>query len=208
MCATILQSSELLAQSGWDWKDPNDFGFIDFGDNKVIGYNLLGIGAALLFDKDGVSDSTLIKELNVGAFREYRRDPLTDIWMLDYRVGRALRSYLTWGAGTRAYIMGGEGVNTQGLGAYLWFKWHLVKNDSFVLSYDNGVGPNYFFTAFPVGGTKFNFTTHYGLSFDFKISGRWLNMTLSNIHISNADIKGQERNPALDAIGITLGYSW
>ncbi len=196
------------SQSGWDWRDPNDLGAIDFGDNKVIGYNLLGLGAALLFDKGGQKDTSVFHELSLGGLKEYKRDPLSDLWTLDYRVGRSLRPYLTWGVGTRAYIIGGEGVRTSGLGGYLWFRWHLINKDKFRLSYDNGVGPNYFLKAFPQGGTRFNFTTHYGLCFSIRKNDRWWAITFSNYHISNADIKGRNRNPALDAVGVVVSCQW
>ena len=193
-------------QSGWDWRDPNDLGAIDLGDNKVIGYNLLGIGAALLFDQDGKKNSSLLHELSLGRLKEYRRDPLSDLWTMDYRAGRSLRPYLTWGVGARAYAVGGVGVRTSGLGGYLWFRWHLINKDKFRVSYDNGVGPNYFLKAFPQGGTRFNFTTHYGLSFSIRNHDRWWSITFSNFHISNAEIKGRDRNPALDAIGVVFSF--
>lgn len=205
---TLIGPAQTYGQSGWEWRDPNDIGAIDLGDNKVIGYNLLGMGAALLFDKDGKRDSRVVYELSLGGLREYRRAPLSDLWTIDYRMGRSLRPYLIWGAGARAYVAGGDGLHTAGFGGYLWFRWHLMNKDKFRLSYDNSVGPNYFFKSFPQGGTRFNFTTHYGLSFAIRMHDRWWSITFSNFHISNAEIKGRDRNPALDAVGIVVSYQW
>lgn len=201
---SLLVSISVKGQSSWTWKDPNDFGLIDFGDNKVIAYNFIGLGLAELFDKGGQLDSSNIWSVSMGHYPEYRRAPLSSLSFVEGRVGRQVRRYLTWGAGSRIYLVGGEGVHTSGFGTHLWFSWHLINSHKFKLSYDNGVGPNYFFDPFPNGGTRFNFTTHYGLAFSFLINGRWFSVDFSNVHISNANIKGADRNPAMDAIGVRI----
>ena len=61
-----------------------------------------------------------------------------------------------------------------GVGIFPYLTWHIIRKERFSLSYDNGVGPNFFFESFPEGGTKFNFTTFYGLKAGIKVNGKWL----------------------------------
>ena len=194
-----------LAQYSWDVKDPNDFNFIDFGDNKLIGYNLIGLGLALLLDDDSPGNRSVERSLSAGFIREYDREPLSTLLFLEGRIGKPIRNYLIVGGGGRFYATRGADLNTVGFGGFAWFTWRFLHSGSWSIGYTNGVGPNVFFSAFPSGGTNFNFTTHYGIEVERKIGSRWLNLQLINWHISNADIKGRDRNPALDGIGIQVG---
>jgi Lipid A 3-O-deacylase (PagL). len=127
--------------------------------------------------------------------------------MAQIQWGKQVRPYATWGIGTRLYHTPGRDISTWGSGGYLWWTWHIVRRERWSLSYNNGVGPNLFVDSFPSGGTRFNFTTHYGLQFTVKIKDHHLHINLSNIHISNADIKGRDANPALDAIGFQVALT-
>lgn len=204
----ILSYAASQAQDGWDWKDPNDLGFVDFGDNKLLGYNLGALGIRLLLKKDQQHHKDRIRMFSSGIFKEYKREPLSTLYFFEGRYGVKLRKFVSLGGGGRLYVVSTKGDVASGLGGFVWFKWHLFQKDYWRLSYENGVGPNYFFEPFPTGGTRFNFTTHYGLSFDFLIAHRWWNIKFSNIHISNADIKGKDRNPALDGIGVFIGIAF
>ena len=98
-------------------------------------------------------------------------------------------------------------VSTYGIGVQIVFNWILIDLDRFRVAFDNGVGPNVFEEAFPFGGTQFNFSTFYGLSVSMKIMPEsWVTVGAKNLHISNAGIKGVDRNPALDAWGVYVGY--
>lgn len=204
----ICTPNKVNAQYSWDWKDPNDLNVVDFGDNKVIAYNLIGLGLVMLFDKKNRQDSSNLWSISAGNFYEYRRRPLSKIITLEVRTGKPTRRYLNWGAGFRLNSIYGAGQRTTGLGTFLWFSWHIIHKDRWRLTYDNGVGPNYFIDPFPAGGTRFNFTTHYGLEIALKLRSRWLSLELGNVHISNANIRGADRNPALDAIGLQLAYQF
>lgn len=209
LTSTILICSlTLWTQDRWEVRDPVDYGFIDFADNKLIAYNLLGYGLVELIDKTSPSDSTNTHRLSISGYREYRREPLSSVIALSYEGGKSIRDFLEIGLSGRLYGMETSGSFTPGVGGSVWFTWHIINKERFKLSYDNGVGPNYFISAFPSGGTRFNFTSHYGFEFAWKTTSSWLSIRLSNIHISNADIRGRERNPALDAIGLRISTSW
>ena len=99
-----------------------------------------------------------------------------------------------------------ENTSPFGLGTRIFFNWYLLDRRRFQVYFDNGVGPNIFLEAFPAGGTQLSFSTFYGLNFAF-LSGKdkWIILGIRNLHISNAGIRGKERNPALDGLGIVLG---
>ena len=204
----IALGGKCKSQSGWDWRDPNDFGFVDFGDSKLLGYNLGGLGIRLLLQKNDKELRRKFREFSLGTFKEYKRDPLSTFIVPEIRYGLVFRKYISLGGGNRLFFVKTGDNEALGTGAFVWFKWHIFRKEKWRLSYDNGVGPNFFFESFPSGGTKFNFTTHYGLAFDLLILKRWWHIKFYNYHISNADIKGRDRNPALDAIGIQVGIEF
>ena len=201
-------SLQLTGQDGWDWKDPNDFGFVDLGDSKLLGYNLGGLGIRMLLEKENEFVKHSVREFNLSVLKEYRREPLSTMSLAEFRYGVHLRKWISLGGGNRLYSVFTDGETDFGLSGFVWFQWHLFQKEKWKLSYDNGVGPNYFFQPFPNGGTRFNFTTHYGLALDVLIVDQWWSIKFVNYHISNADIKGRDRNPALDAIGIQIGVSF
>lgn len=199
----LVAASAICKAQSYDWKDPLDLGFFDFGDNKLIGYNILGLGLAELLAHPN-APSRSIHEVSFAFLNQYRKQPNHNMYMLDYRWGKVRYDFLTWGVGSRFYQLVGPISKTNGFGGYLWFKWRILKKEKWGLSYDNGVGPNYFFNAFPSEGTKFNFTTYYALSLDLYLLERWMSFQFTNVHLSNAGIKGQDRNPSFDAFGLRL----
>jgi len=180
----------------------------DFADNKQLAYNLIGYGFVELLDKSSKKDSTVRHQLSIGRYSEYKRAPLSNLITASYSASKSIRDYFSLGVSGHFYSTDTEEDWVPGVGGRLWFGWHIVRTEAFKLTFDNGVGPNYFFEAFPKGGTRFNFSTYYGLKASFKVSQSWMTLRLTNLHISNAEIKGRERNPALDAIGIRLSYEW
>ena len=201
-----LSSLELSGQYKWLARDPIDLNFIDFGDNKLFLYNGLGIGLTALLSKKNHNNVVYKKHfISLQYFKEYQRSPLSQLISLNYRRRWALRNFLFIGAEARGYHVQDSEVSTQGLGISMTFEWHLIRQPCFRLIYDNGVGPNVFLKPFPFGGTQFNFTTNYGIRIEQLIGEHWWSFGFYNIHISNAEIKGRARNPALDAIGISIG---
>ncbi|MFT4567940.1 MAG: hypothetical protein ACI9FN_002908 [Saprospiraceae bacterium] len=203
-----LYSIALSGQYKWQARDPIDLNFIDFGDNKLLLYNGLGVGITSLFSKGDHNNLDYKKQfISLQYFREYQRSPLSQLISLNYRRRWQIRNFLFIGTEVRGYHVRDTEVSTQGLGMSMTFEWHLIRQSCFRLIYDNGVGPNIFLKRFPFGGTKFNFTTNYGIRIAQLIGERWWSIGIHNIHISNAEIKGRNRNPALDAIGISIGLN-
>lgn len=202
----LLAQEDTMGQYSWDVKDPINFDIIDLGDNKVLLYNGIGIGVSLLLDKEGKGENLLPhRGFTIRYCKEYKRNPLGYITKFSFRHRYALRDYLFIG-GEYSLIHANDGSSSAlGLGGTFVFEWHIIRQPAFRMIYDNGVGPNVFFHPFPEGGTRFSFSTYYGLKTEFKVASRWFSAGLFNLHISNAGIKGQERNPAFDGLGFNFG---
>ncbi len=98
-------------------------------------------------------------------------------------------------------------MGTPGLGGDIWFNWNFVNRPSFRAYFDNGFGIVGTAEHFPEGGTHFNFSTNYGLGTDLKIrDGACLTMGIRNMHISNAFVFGDDRNPAFDSVGFLVVF--
>ena len=202
----VLYTVNLFGQYKWKPRDPFDLNYVDFGDNKLLLYNGIGVGLSALLSKKNEQKTTYEKHhFGIQYFKEYQRSPLSDLISLTYRRRWQFRKCLYVGARARAYHVKDKEVTSQGLGISLTFEWHVIRKPGFRLIYDNGAGPNIFTKPFPFGGTRFNFTTQYGIRSELLISERWYSFGIYNIHISNAGIRGIERNPAFDAIGISMG---
>jgi hypothetical protein len=204
---------DLTAQYKWDWHDPIDLNLVDFGDNKVLLYNAIGVGLTLKLSDLSPVEKKLYKDLffasYVDVLYEYSRPPKSDIVTGRFRWGKNIRKHLALGVDMSVYKVGDSQVSTFGAGTQLFFSWYMVRRDNWLVYYDNGVGPNYFAEPFPFGGTRFNFTTFYGINVAYKVPGvAWVTVGIRNIHISNAGIHGAERNPALDGLGLTIGYQF
>ena len=193
--------NSMSAQNTWDWRDPNDFGSIDLGDNKVLLYNAIGLGLACLLSKSHITDTDKrFQSLTVEVNHEYIRPPLSNMLFLKYRRGRNWRKCIWLGLESIATF----NVNVEkvaGIGISPFFSWNIINRSSFRLSYDNGVGPVLFSGQFPDRGTQFNFYTYYGLQIEVIKSDLSYALGFRNNHISNADIKGSDRNPAYDGLG-------
>jgi hypothetical protein len=209
----VIPTNMSYSQYRWDWHDPLDLNIVDFGDNKLLLYNAIGLGLTLKLTDLSPRDKKLLKPIEfafyVDVMYEYSRPPKSDVLIGRFRWGKSLRQHLVVGGDLSFYKVSDTDVSTFGVGGQVFFTWYLLKQDNWRLYFDNGVGPNIFESPFPFGGTRFNFTTFYGLFTAVRLPNiAWLTVGIKNIHISNAGIKGNERNPALDALGLSVGYQF
>ena len=209
-----LASSQVMAQYKWTWKDPLDLNIVDVGDNKLALYNGLGVGMVLTltsFEED--IEYKWQNRTDYGVFvdyiRDYRHPPYAGSIAMRLRLNRYIRKFLKWGGDFVVYRIDDGLSSAVGFGTHLNVQWIIVNGNRWKLCYDNGVGPNLFETPFPLEGTRFNFTTYYGFHVSFRMKDqKWITLGFRNTHISNANIKGEDRNPSFDGFGITLGYEF
>lgn len=210
---TLVYTLPCMGQYRWDWHDPLDLHLIDIGDNKLLLYNAVGLGLSLKLTELSPLDKKQLSPIRFASFvdvmYEYSRPPKSDVLIGRFRWSKGVRRHLSVGLDWSVYKMSDTDISTYGTGTQLVFTWYLSRKETWMLFFDNGVGPNIFIDPFPFGGTRVNFTTFYGLYTAFKIPDiAWLTIGIKNIHISNAGIKGKDRNPALDALGISVGYQF
>ena len=204
-----LGITKCQAQYKWNWKDPLDLNYFDYGDNKLLLYNALGVGAAYLFDQSGSDSSHNQISVRQYIFYEYDRDPLSNIYLTKFRYSWPLKKFLSIGADLGFALAEEDNMIIPGIVSALSFRWTIINSRNIGLVFDNGVGPNLMFEPFPSGGTTFSFNTFYGFELNLSLAPRkQLTIGAHNLHISNADIKGKERNPAYDGIGISVGLRW
>ena len=209
MCLSLGCISECLGQFQWNWRDPLDLNHFDWGDNKLLLYNGIGLSAVLKFTKSKEDNAYRSKQFRVYVdfLSEYSRPPISDVFIGRLRWTKEVRSFLEVGGDLSLYKVDDIEVSTAGVGAQIVFNWILLDRSRIKLMFDNGVGPNIFREAFPFGGTQFNFSTFYGLTAHIKLPAvGWITIGAKNLHISNAGIRGMDRNPALDAWGLSVGY--
>ena len=206
----ILSNSNIgFSQFNWDWKDPLDLDAVDIGDNKFLLYNLVGVGLIhfLAPEKSSIRNSESFTSLSIDWYKEYRKTSKPTILDLKYRKGRKWKKKLWLGYEISAIVVKSN-TSTGGLGMSPFFTWNMINSKRLRLSFDGGVGPVLFFHPFPNGGTRFNFTTTYSIELEYKTNT--LNYALGgrNTHISNAEIKGRERNIGFDGAGIYAAVRW
>ena len=204
----LLLQPSINAQ--YEWQNALDFKAIDLGDKYALAYN---IGGVLLSNWLGrKKEYTCYWE--TAFYAEYHQEydvntSTTDVFMGKARLGRQLQRWLQVGGETQLFKFKNAEVSTAGLGGAVYFNWYLLNRPRFQLYFDNGFGIIGTTKNFPVGGTAFNFSNFYGLSSNFKIRpDAAVKIGVRNMHLSNAFLFGDDRNPAFDSIGFLIGFTF
>jgi len=97
-----------------------------------------------------------------------------------------------------------------GLNPQMVFRWHFVNNEKWTVFAEAGIGVLVSTDNVPDGGTAFNFTPRAGLGFTRLLTddGLRLQVGVRWAHISNARIKGDDRNPSRDSAMLYTGLIW
>lgn len=202
----VIFSQIITAQ--YKWQDPLDFGSVEIIDKYALLYNLGGVILSGVFgkhkDHKGYWETAFYAEYQ----QEYNpHKSTTDVFMGKARFGRQLHQWLQIGAEVQLIKFKNSETSTTGIGGTTYFNWYFINNDFFRFYLDNGFGVVTTASSFPLGGTSFNFTSFYGLSISFKIQGdTHMKMGVRNMHLSNAYLFGEDRNPAFDSIGFHIGF--
>lgn len=192
------------AQAQFEWQDP-----LQVGKEWLI-FNVAGT----LVSHWLTTDTSTKKTWHHDIYSEYQHEygsfsSATNLFALKMRSGVQIRRWLRVGVEMQLYRFKNDVLRTSGLGSNIWFNWNLFNRPKFRIYFDNGFGIVGTAKNFPKGGTRFNFTTDYGLSVDVKLKNSLFIMVgARNMHISNAYIFGEDRNPAFDSIGFIIGVSF
>ncbi len=109
-----------------------------------------------------------------------------------------------------------EGDDAAGGGFTLLGRWHFYEHDRLTLYVEGGAGFLQSDVSVPDGpaqsgndGTHFNFTPQAGLGATYRLRDRlYLTGGARFMHISNADISGDDENPGTNTIGGYVGLMW
>lgn len=104
------------------------------------------------------------------------------------------------------YLAHDEDGNTLGAGLDLVGRYHFLEAGKFTFFGDIGVGVMETADDWPAGGTRLNFTYMAGLGITYQLSQRISLIAGARYqHVSNANIEGRDRNPALNSFGGHIG---
>jgi hypothetical protein len=84
-------------------------------------------------------------------------------------------------------------------------RWRTGRRHPFA---DLGVGLSQGSSALPPRGTRFNYVIAAGGGVMTPMGRGWLQIGARWLHLSNAGRVGKDRNPDIQAIGLTLGVVW
>ncbi|MBT8196011.1 MAG: hypothetical protein HKO56_08115 [Bacteroidia bacterium] len=203
-------ANSVPAQDAWQWQDPADLGTIDLGNKYLTLTNVTGLVLSEILSKNdtALEYSNRYHFILYGEYhREYiKRSAISDVYLLKGRYGYQFKRWVSVGAELQIYYFKNTEVETTGLGFATYYNWYLFNKDSWKFYFDNGAGALYSLKSFPESGTKFNFNTFYGFSAQIKVNrNKYLKLGVRNIHISNAFLFGDDKNPAFDSIGFLAG---
>ena len=193
-----------VSEAQFEWQDPLQL------DKFWLLYNMAGVGGSIWLGEDFPAK----KRWFLGFYAEYQQgysdeDKGTDVFAGKAKLGYQLRHWVSMGGEVQLFKFKNTEVSTPGLGGSVWFNWNFVNRPKFRAYFDNGFGIVGTTEEFPKGGTPFNFSTNYGLSTDLNIrDGTMLKLGVRNMHISNAFLFGDDRNPAFDSIGFLIGFQF
>lgn len=154
----------------------------------------------------GLPDGTWWITLGTGYAHNLRKDS-------DYNVHIAASTFLAkeleFSIELAGWYFAQEGPDTGGINPNMVFRWHFWHADDFKWTVygDVGIGLLFAFDDVPSGGTSFDFTPRAGVGYTTKIfdDDTRLQIGVRYHHISNARIRGDDRNPSRDSVMIYAG---
>jgi len=134
-------------------------------------------------------------------------------------VGKTSRRVYAGHLGLGYYMIDSVSINLEGAGYFidqtndtgagavgLLPRWHYLQGDNWSVYVDGGAGIIYSDKRMGDSGTHFNFTLEAGLGMTYSLSERIMPITgFRWFHVSNARIKGEERNVGFDSPMFYLG---
>lgn len=174
------------------------------------------VAASLLFTKkDSLSNRYYLYQ-ETGASFGYKA-PYTTVFSNDIGVLHPVRNLLSIGAAMNVFHFKDATNNTFGFGLRPFARWYILNNSRCSVFFEYGGGISYSLHPFPLNGsatdkdtlrtgTRFNFTSKYGIGLELKASKRIkFQAGIRHFHLSNGNLSGIEHNPAHDSNGFFAG---
>ena len=131
-----------------------------------------------------------------------------------------MRRWMAVGMDWNAIHFADDAGSTWSFGIRPFARWYFITGKKANVFFEYGAGTSYSLKKFPfIGtgydndtartGTRFNFTTKYGVGTEIHIDKRfYLQAGIRHFHLSNANIKGYGRNPSHDSNGLFMGLMY
>lgn len=170
------------------------------------------VTACLVFLKSPKRDTTYTQQIHFfqdnGYYNGYN-SPFTSVFLNNTGALFRVRKWMSLGLVLHAYHFRDSINNTWGLGGKPFARWYLLQKPKWKLFFEYGAGIVWSLDEFPDGGTHFNFTPTYGLGTEWRFDDRFnLQFGLRHLHISNAYLFGEDRNPSHDSNGFFIGFKY
>ena len=176
-----------------------------------------GVAACILFSKKDPSLQKRISFYQEAGHSWGYKPPYTRVLQNEIGVLYDLRKWLSAGLGWNAFYFRDKVNNTCGFGFRPFARWYPLTHEKIKLFFEYGAGISYSLERFPLTGTgwkadtgrvgtRFNFTTKYGIGAEVKLSREiTLQTGMRHFHVSNGNIAGIKRNPSHDSNGLFAG---
>jgi Lipid A 3-O-deacylase (PagL). len=175
------------------------------------------IAASVTFTKrDSLSNQYYLYQETGGSFGY--KAPYTTVITNDLGVIHPVRKWLSIGASLNVFHFKDAVNNTFSFGIRPFARWYIVRSSRCAVFFEYGGGVSYSLHPFPLygsatdkdtlrTGTRFNFTSKYGVGLEVKASNRIkLQAGIRHFHLSNGNLSGIEHNPAHDSNGFFAGF--
>jgi hypothetical protein len=187
------------AKGQWDWQDPLGNIPVPKGE-MILVYG--GVVTAMFYHMPLAEDSLQSLTYQTEYLQGYKEERKTHIAIAKVAYKRKIKRWLQLGGAVYTGYFFDMKIRTQVVGALFSVDYSIVqtKKSHFFFNYD--LGGIFIFKEFPIGGTRFNFTPTYGLNYEYKVGNNaQLGVGVKHMHISNAYIFGDDKNPSFDALG-------
>ena len=145
------------------------------------------------------------------------KPPYTAVFQQEAGLLYDLRKRMALGLGFTCFQFNDKINKTWSFGIRPFARWYPYKSKKVNLFFEYGAGISYAIDRFPLTGTgleadtartgtRFNFTTKYGIGAEFHFSKNLsLQTGARHFHLSNGNISGIQRNPSHDSNGFFAG---
>lgn len=169
-------------------------------------------GACLLLTKTAKKDTSFYFDAftmqDAGHYQSYDGNK-TSVYMGNFSVIYRSRKWMSLGGQFNAMHFRDYYNNTWGFGIRPFARWYPVQRKGWKLYFEYGAGVMYTIRPFPANGTRINFTPNYSIGNEWEFDDKFaLQFGYRHVHISNAYLFGDDKNPAHDSNGFFVGFKF
>jgi len=214
----LVTAQQKLYPPNTKWyQDPVGFRPVELSSAAGFLWGTAAVAACLIFTK---SNPAFHKKIffyeEAGGYFGYK-PPYSFSFQNNAGLLYRLRDWMSVGAEINTIHFSDNINDTWTFGLRPFARWYFLKGKNLRLFFEYGAGISYSLNRFPLTGTgyewdtartgtKFNFSTKYGIGTEVKISHKfYLQAGARHFHLSNGNIKGVSRNPSYDGNGLFLG---